>query len=189
MGRGINKPEKSYTDKLSAFFSNISMTLFCCCYFNVFLKFILIGVQLLFNAVWVSTVLQGESAIRTHIAPLFWISFPFTSPQSTNRVEIFNTTIFVVVVVERLQNLLYQSPPLPPQPERPQSINKRQGDLPSDWQNHWGHFTVIIANKSLKKCIPRAWRAPSHLLSPALIILKLRGSGTADTHVSSFFKN
>ena len=31
----------------------------------------------------VSTVQQSESAIRTHISPLFWISFSFRSPQST----------------------------------------------------------------------------------------------------------
>lgn len=47
----MNKLEKSYTEKFSAFFSNISMTLFCCCYFHVFLKFILTGVQLLYNVV------------------------------------------------------------------------------------------------------------------------------------------
>ena len=44
---------------------------------------IFIGVYLLYNVVLVSTVQQSESAIRIHIAPLFWISFPFRSPQST----------------------------------------------------------------------------------------------------------
>ena len=31
----------------------------------------------------VSTEQQGQSAICTHISPLFWISFPFRPPQST----------------------------------------------------------------------------------------------------------
>ena len=33
----------------------------------------------------VSTVQQSESAIRIHISPLFQISFPFRSPQSTEQ--------------------------------------------------------------------------------------------------------
>ena len=37
---------------------------------------------MLYNVVLVSTVQQSESAIHTHIFPLFWISFPFRSPQS-----------------------------------------------------------------------------------------------------------
>ena len=40
-------------------------------------------VWLLYNVVLVSAVQQSESAIRIHISPLFWISFPFRSPQST----------------------------------------------------------------------------------------------------------
>ena len=39
--------------------------------------------QLLFNVMLVSTVQQSESALRIHTSPLFWISFPFRSPQST----------------------------------------------------------------------------------------------------------
>ena len=46
-------------------------------------KLIFIGVQLLYNVVLVSTVQQSESAICVHISALFWISFPFRSPQST----------------------------------------------------------------------------------------------------------
>ena len=38
---------------------------------------------LLYNVVLVSTVPQNESAIHIHISPLFWISFPFRSPHST----------------------------------------------------------------------------------------------------------
>ena len=44
-----------------------------------------IGVQLLYNAVLVSAVQQSESAIYVHIYPLFWVSFPFRSPQSTEQ--------------------------------------------------------------------------------------------------------
>ena len=35
------------------------------------------------NVVLVSSVQQSESAIRIHIFPLFWVSFPFRSPQNT----------------------------------------------------------------------------------------------------------
>ena len=45
-------------------------------------KKIFIGVQLLYNVVLVSTVQQSLSAIRIHISPLFWISFPFRSAQT-----------------------------------------------------------------------------------------------------------
>ena len=34
----------------------------------------------------VSTVQQSDSAIRIYVSPLFWISFPFRSPQSTEKV-------------------------------------------------------------------------------------------------------
>ena len=44
---------------------------------------IFIEVQLLYNIVSVSAVEQSKSAIPVHISPLFWISFPFKSPQST----------------------------------------------------------------------------------------------------------
>ena len=42
-----------------------------------------IGAQLPYNAVLASTVQWSGSATRTHVSPLFWISFPFGSPQST----------------------------------------------------------------------------------------------------------
>ena len=41
------------------------------------LLLIFIGVQLLYNVVFVSTVQQSESTICIHISPLFWISFSF----------------------------------------------------------------------------------------------------------------
>ena len=38
--------------------------------------------QLVYNVMLVPAIQQSESAIRIHIAPLFWISFPLRSPQS-----------------------------------------------------------------------------------------------------------
>ena len=39
------------------------------------------GVYLLYNVVLVSAVQQSKSAVRIHISPLPWISFPFRSTQ------------------------------------------------------------------------------------------------------------
>ena len=50
---------------------------------HLFLKLIFIGVQLRYNAVFVSTVLQIKSAICLRMSPLFCISCLFRSPQST----------------------------------------------------------------------------------------------------------
>ena len=48
------------------------------------LKFIFIEVYCsCFTMLLVSAVPQSKSAIRIHTPPLFWISFPFRSPQST----------------------------------------------------------------------------------------------------------
>ena len=44
---------------------------------------VFIGVELLYHVVLISAVQQSESARFTHISPLFWISFPFRPPQST----------------------------------------------------------------------------------------------------------
>ena len=44
---------------------------------------IFIGVELLYNVVLFYAVQWSESDIHIHISPLFWISFPFRSPQST----------------------------------------------------------------------------------------------------------
>ena len=52
---------------------------------RVHLKYIyiyIIVIWLVYSAVLVSTVLQSESAMFIHISPLFWIFFPFMSPQS-----------------------------------------------------------------------------------------------------------
>ena len=43
------------------------------------------GVQLLYKVILVSTAQQSNSAVGIHISPLFWISFPFRSPQSTEQ--------------------------------------------------------------------------------------------------------
>ena len=62
------------------FISKASNLVYLC-----FFKFIFIGLELLYNAVLVSTVQQSESAVHIHISPLFWLSFPFRSPQSTEQ--------------------------------------------------------------------------------------------------------
>ena len=61
-------------------------------FFLLFLKLILIGVQLLYNVVLVSAVQQSESTIHIHISLLFWISFPFRFS-----VDIFYFMYFEVV--------------------------------------------------------------------------------------------
>ena len=50
---------------------------------RVFFPLIFIGVELPYNVVSVFAVQQSESAIHTHISPLFWTSFPFRSPKIT----------------------------------------------------------------------------------------------------------
>ena len=49
---------------------------------------------MLYNAVLVSIVQQSESATHIHISPLFWISFPFTSPQSIEKNSRYFKSIF-----------------------------------------------------------------------------------------------
>ena len=39
--------------------------------------------QLLYSVGLVFAIQQSESGIHTHISPLFWISFPFRLPWST----------------------------------------------------------------------------------------------------------
>ena len=50
-----------------------------------FLKLVLIGTQLLYNVVLVSTVQQSELVGCIPISPLFWIPFPFRSPQNAEQ--------------------------------------------------------------------------------------------------------
>ena len=47
----------------------------------LFLKFIFIGVCLLYNVALVSTIQKNQSATCMHISPPFGISFPFRLPQ------------------------------------------------------------------------------------------------------------
>ena len=49
----------------------------------LFFQLLFSGVQLLYNVVLLSAVQQSESVIRIHTSPLFFISFPSGSPQST----------------------------------------------------------------------------------------------------------
>ena len=70
-----------------------------------------IGVQFLYNAVSVSAVQQSESAICIHIYPLFWISFPFRSPQSTEQSSLCYTVgshqlsvLYIVVYICQSQS-------------------------------------------------------------------------------------
>lgn len=49
----------------------------------VFFTLILIGVELLYNVLLVSTVQLNESAVCIHIFHCFWISVPVRSPQSS----------------------------------------------------------------------------------------------------------
>ena len=62
---------------------SISFSSFLLFYLIYLFKLIFIGVELFGNVVLVSIVQQSESAICIHIPPLFCISFPFRSPQST----------------------------------------------------------------------------------------------------------
>ena len=85
-----------------------------------FLK-IFIGVQLLYNIVLVSTVQHSESAIHIRISPLFWISFPFRSPQSTEQFPVLYSRFSLVIYCIHSINSVYMSisisqfiPPLPP---------------------------------------------------------------------------
>ena len=82
-------------------------------FFFFFLLFFLffIGVQLLYNVVLVSAVQQSESAICIHISTLFWISFPFRSPQSTEQSSVCYTVgshqlpiLYIVVYICHFQS-------------------------------------------------------------------------------------
>ena len=54
------------------------------------------------NIVLVSTVQKSEVAIHMHICPLFWISFPFRSQQSTHQVafpELYSRSSLVIYFI------------------------------------------------------------------------------------------
>ena len=88
---------------------------------NGFFKLIFIGVQLLYNVVLVSAVQQSESAICIHISPLFWISFPFSSPQSTEQSSLCYivgshqlSVLYIVVYICQSQSPNSSHPSFPP---------------------------------------------------------------------------
>ena len=85
-----------------------------CSFVVSFFKLIFIEVQLLYNIVIVSTVQQSELAIRIHIPPLFWISFPFRSPQSIEQSSLCYTVashqLCILYIVSKVYICQSQSP-------------------------------------------------------------------------------
>ena len=47
--------------------------------------FTYIGIQLYYIVLLVSAIEQSESAVCIHVSSLFWLSFPFSSPQSAEQ--------------------------------------------------------------------------------------------------------
>ena len=62
-----------------------------------FILLIFIGAYLLYNTVLISTVRQSESASYLHIAPLFWISFPFRFPRNTEFPKVCSWFSFTII--------------------------------------------------------------------------------------------
>ena len=88
--------------------------------FSFFFFLIFITAQLLYNVVLVYAIWQRRSAVQIHISPLFWIYFPFRSPQSTEQSSLCYTVspyqsfiIYVVVCIGQSQSLnpLHSLPP------------------------------------------------------------------------------
>ena len=76
---------------------------------------------MLYNGVLVSAVQQSESAIRIHISPLFWISFPFRSPQSTEFPVLYSRSSLVIWFIHSIKSVHMSVPisqfiPPPPFP-------------------------------------------------------------------------
>ena len=86
----------------------------------VLFKINFIRVQLLYSVVLVSAVQQSESAILIHVSPLFWISFPFRSPQSTEQSSLCSAMGARWLSIYT-QQCIYVSPdfPIPPTPPSP----------------------------------------------------------------------
>ena len=83
------------------------------------LKTMFIGVWLLYDVVLVSAVQQSESAACKHRSLLFWISFPFRSPQSIEKSSLFYQGKFSLVIyfIQSIcvnPNLSIHSTPPPP---------------------------------------------------------------------------
>ena len=74
-----------------------------------------------YNVVLVSAVQRSESAICIHISPLFWISFPLRSPQSTEQSSLCYTVcchqlsiLYIVVYIRQSQSRSSSHSPHPP---------------------------------------------------------------------------
>ena len=83
---------------------------------------ICIGVQLLYNFVLVSVVQQSEFGICIHTSLLFWIYFPFRSPQSIEQSSLCYIVgsyqlsilyIVSIVYIYQSQSLNSSQPPSP----------------------------------------------------------------------------
>ena len=48
------------------------------------------------NIVFISAVHQSESAVYIHMCPLFQISFPFRSPQSTEQISLCSLVVYFI---------------------------------------------------------------------------------------------
>ena len=59
----------------------------------------------------ISAVQQSESAIRIHLSPLFWISFSFWSPQSTEFPVLYCRFLLVIYFIHSI-NGVYMSIPV-----------------------------------------------------------------------------
>ena len=64
--------------------------------------FFLIGVQLLYSVVLVSAVQQSKSAMRIHISPLPWISFPFRSTQGMEFPGLYSRSLLLIYFIHKI---------------------------------------------------------------------------------------
>ena len=90
-----------------------SETLFFFLFFSFIFRKTFVGVQLLYDVVLVSTVQQSKSAICIHIlppTPLFWIFFPFRSPQSTEKSSLCYTVGSLQLSILYIVVYICQSP-------------------------------------------------------------------------------
>ena len=74
------------------------------------------GVQLFYKVILVSTVQQSNSTIGIHISPLFWVSFPFRSPQSTEQSSLCHTVDSNQLSILYTVVYIYVNPNLPVHP-------------------------------------------------------------------------
>ena len=76
-------------------------------------------VQLIYNVVLVSAVQKRESAIHIHISPLFWISFPFRSPQSIEQSSLCYKQVLISYLFYTQQCICQSQSPNHPTPPYP----------------------------------------------------------------------